>query len=735
MPNPTSLVTQNRIGTNGHTSAPASVSTNGTGVDRVDEIFGADVFSRREMRQRLPKNVYKSLCRTIDQGAPLDPLVADVVAAAMKDWAIENGATHFTHWFQPLTGLTAEKHDSLISPDGQGGVIFNFSGSELVQGEPDASSFPSGGLRATFEARGYTAWDPTSPAFLMRGENNVTLVIPTAFVSWTGEALDTKIPLLRSMEALSHHALRILRLFGADLGVTRVFTTVGPEQEYFLVDRDLFYRRPDLLVAERTLFGARPPRHQQLEDHYFGTIPTRVLAYMSAVEHELYRLGVPVKTRHNEVAPGQYEIAPLFETSHLASDHQMVMMETLKRVAPKFGLKCLLHEKPFTGINGSGKHNNWSMATDTGVNLLDPQDDTHTNIQFLVFLVAVIRAVDIHADLLRASIASAANDHRLGANEAPPAIISIFLGDMLSDILKQIESGSPKRTLRGGTLDLGAKTLPQLPRHSGDRNRTSPFAFTGNKFEFRAVGSSASIAWPNTVLNTIVAESLDYVATELEKAVGKNGGPEKTMKAALPLLKKLIAQHKRVIFDGDNYTEAWHKEAEKRGLPHMEDSVAAFPVLGAKKTVDLFKKYGVLNKAEVDSRLAITVEKYVKQKTIEAETMVQMSRQLILPAALEYQRRTAEALGATEASGVKDARLRKSLQEYVGTVGSFAAAVDALEKVSAHHDEDPMTHARHIKTKVRPAMAEVRRIADALEQVIADELWPMPTYRDLLFLK
>jgi glutamine synthetase len=719
--------------------APTNGVTNGNSGSkpgqRIDEIYAADVFTRRVMRQRLPKEVFKSLIRTIDNGAPLDPHVADVVAAAMKDWAIENGATHFTHWFQPLTGLTAEKHDSLLSPDAQGGVIFNFSGSELVQGEPDASSFPSGGLRATFEARGYTAWDPTSPAFLMRGENNVTLVIPTAFVSWTGEALDTKIPLLRSMEALSHHALRILRLFGTAGSVTRVFTTVGPEQEYFLVDRELFYRRPDLLVTERTLFGARPPKHQQLEDHYFGTIPSRVLAYMSAVEYELYRLGVPVKTRHNEVAPGQYEIAPLFETSHLASDHQMIMMETLKRVAPRFGLQVLLHEKPFAGINGSGKHNNWSMATDTGTNLLDPQDETHTNIQFLVFLCAVMRAVDLHADLLRASIASAANDHRLGANEAPPAIISIFMGDMLSDILKQIESGSPKRTLRGGTLDLGAKTLPQLPRHSGDRNRTSPFAFTGNKFEFRAVGSSQSIAWPNTVLNTIVAESLDYVASELERAAGKNGNPGKTIKAALPLLQKIIHQHKRVIFDGDNYAESWHKEAAKRGLPMLEDSVAAFPVLASKKTVDLFKKYGVLNKAEVDSRLHITVEKYVKQKTIEAETMVQMARQLILPAALEHQRRIAGALGATEGAGLKDARLRKDLQGYVALVGEFAAAVNALEEAGSAQEDDPMKHARHIKTKVRPAMSEMRRLADALEQVIAAELWPLPTYRDLLFLK
>jgi glutamine synthetase len=716
------------------TTPPVS-GTNGTGFRRVDEIFGADVFTRSMMRQRLPKEVFRSLMRTIDRGEPLDARVADVVAATMKDWAIENGATHFTHWFQPLTGLTAEKHDSLISPDGQGGVIFNFSGSDLVQGEPDASSFPSGGLRATFEARGYTAWDPTSPAFLMRGENNVTLCIPTAFVSWTGEALDTKLPLLRSMEALSHHAMRILRLFGTGEGVSRVFTTVGPEQEYFLVDRELFYNRPDLLICERTLFGARPPKHQQLEDHYFGTIPPRVLAFMSAVEHELYRLGVPVKTRHNEVAPGQYEIAPLFETSHLASDHQMLLMETLKRVAQRFGLTVLLHEKPFTGINGSGKHNNWSMATDTGTNLLDPQDETHSNTQFLVFLVAVLRAIDLHADLLRASIASAGNDHRLGANEAPPAIISIFLGDMLSDILQQVEKGLPKRTLRGGTLDLGAKTLPQLPRHSGDRNRTSPFAFTGNKFEFRAVGSSQSIAWPNTVLNTIVAESLDFVAGELERAAGRNGGPQKVQKAALALLQKLIKQHKRVIFDGDNYAESWHREAAKRGLPILEDSVAAFPVLNSRKVVDLFKKYGVLNKAEVESRTHIAIEKYVKQKGIEAETMGQMARQLILPAALEHQRRTAAALETTEAAGIKDARLRKALQEYVGVVGQFAAAVDSLEKLAGFHSDDPLAHARQIKTKVRPAMAEVRRLADRLEQEIARDLWPLPTYRDLLFLK
>jgi glutamine synthetase len=700
----------------------------------VDEIFAADVFTRRIMRQRLPKEVFRSLVRTIDQGEPLDPRVADVVAATMKDWAIENGATHFTHWFQPLTGSTAEKHDSLVAPDGQGGVIYNFSGSDLVQGEPDASSFPSGGLRATFEARGYTAWDPTSPAFLMRIDRNVTLVIPTAFVSWTGEALDTKIPLLRSMEALSRQALRILRLFG-DTEAKRVTTTVGPEQEYFLIDRDQFFRRPDLMTCERTLFGARPPKGQQLEDHYFGSIPPRVLSFMAEVENELWRLGVPVKTRHNEVAPLQFEIAPLFETSHIASDHQMIMMETLRRVAPRHGLQALLHEKPFAGINGSGKHNNWSMATDTGANLLDPQDDTHTNIQFLVFLCAVIRAVDIHADLLRASIASAANDHRLGANEAPPAIISIFLGDMLMDILEQVEKGVPKRTLQGGILDLGARTLPQIPRHSGDRNRTSPFAFTGNKFEFRAVGSSASIAWPNTVLNTIVAESLDSMATELEKAVGRNGSPAKLQAACLSLLQKVLKQHKRVTFQGDNYSAEWHKEAARRGLPIMQDSVDAFPILFDKKNVELFRKYGVLSKIELDSRTHIAVEKFVKQLVIEAETMVVIARTQILPAALKHQTMLAGAVAATEAAGAKAPDARATLDELLGLMGRFRKALAALEKVAGHHDDDPMKHAVQIKQKVRPAMAELRAVVDQLESTVDAALWPLPTYREMLVLK
>ena len=702
---------------------------------RLDSLFGADVFSTRIMRKRLPKEVYRSLMQTIEHGEPLDPQVADVVAASMKDWAIENGATHFTHWFQPLTGLTAEKHDSLVASDGNGGMMFNFSGADLVQGEPDASSFPSGGLRATFEARGYTAWDPTSPAFLMRGEKTVTLCIPTAFVSWNGEALDTKLPLHRSMEALSKQALRVLRFFGTDAGVKRVLTTIGPEQEYFLVDRDLYFSRPDLVTCERTLFGAKPPKGQQLEDHYFGTIPQRVLAFMADVETELYRMGVPVKTRHNEVAPGQYEIAPLFETAHVASDHQMVLMETIKRVAARHGLSALLHEKPFAGVNGSGKHVNWSICTDTGVNLLDPQDAAHTNMQFLVFLCAMIRAVDLHADLLRATIASAANDHRLGANEAPPAIISIFLGDMLRDILAQVEKGLPKRTIQGGTLQLGARTLPQLPRHSGDRNRTSPFAFTGNKFEFRAVGSSQSIAWPATVLNTIVAESLDWVATELERAAGKRPGPAKQQEAVIGVLKKVLKSHKRVIFDGDGYSEKWHKEAEKRGLPSLKDSVAAFPVLKAPKTVALFQKYDVLTKAEVESRWHISVEKYVKQMTIEAETMVSLARAMILPAALQHQTLMAEAVGATMAAEVECEEEHAALETFVGQVSALRAAIAKLEKALAHENGDITAHATHVARKVKPAMDELRAVADQLEANVASELWPFPTYRELLFLK
>jgi glutamine synthetase len=708
--------------------------------ERIEDVFGEDVFSERAMKERLPKDIFQRFMRTVKNGERLDHELADVIAAAMKDWAIDRGATHYTHWFQPLTGLTAEKHDSFVAPDGLGGALTQFSGGALVQGEPDASSFPSGGLRTTFEARGYTAWDPTSPVFLNRSGENVTLCIPTAFVSWTGVALDKKTPLLRSIEALNKQAMRILRIFGNDKGVTRVATTLGPEQEYFLVDRNMYYHRPDLLTCDRTLFGAKPPKGQQLEDHYFGSIPPRVLAFMAESERELYRLGVPVKTRHNEVAPGQYEIAPTFELTNVACDHQMMLMETLKRVAPRYGLQCILHEKPFAGINGSGKHNNWSMATDTGVNLLDPRSETHNNMQFLVYCVAVLRAIDLYADLLRASIASASNDHRLGANEAPPAIMSVFLGDMLTDIMDQLEKGKTTRTLTGGKLELGAQELPALPRDTGDRNRTSPFAFTGNKFEFRAVGSSQASAWPNTVLNTIVAESLDYMATQIEKGAGKNGSPDKLKRVVGDLLKKTVKQHKRVIFNGDGYSAAWHKEAERRGLPHLRDSVDALPVLKNKKAVDLFAKYKVLSKEETVSRAVIFVEKYVKQVTIEAETMATMARTMIIPAALAHQKRLAEAVQATQGAGVDCDDQREMLEDFVSLVDKLREQTEELDHAMNHHgggsgSDDPMDHAKHIKAKVKPAMAELREAADQIETMVSDDLWPFPKYRDLLFIK
>ncbi len=704
--------------------------------DNVEKSFGQDVFTERLMQQRLPKDVFKRLQRTMTMGEALDAAIADVVASAIKDWAVENGATHYTHWFQPLTGSTAEKHDAFIVPDGHGGALSEFTGSALVQGEPDASSFPSGGLRTTFEARGYTAWDCTSPVFLNRGTNSVTLCIPTVFVSWNGEALDKKTPLLRSIDAVSEQALRILKIFGSDQGVTRVLSTLGAEQEYFLIDRAYYFERPDLTTCDRTLFGARPPKGQQLEDHYFGSIPTRVLGFMAESERELYRLGVPVKTRHNEVAPGQFELAPHFELANLACDHQMLVMETMKKVAPRYGLQCILHEKPFRGINGSGKHCNWSLATDTGVNLLDPRDDTHTNMQFLVFLCAVIRAVDLHADLLRASIASANNDHRLGANEAPPAIISIFLGDMLFDIIEQLEKGAAKTTMKGGTLDLGARSLPQIPRHSGDRNRTSPFAFTGNKFEFRAVGSSAAVAWPVTVLNTIVAESLDYIAQELEKAVAGGSADGKLQSAVGALLQKIVKQHKRVLFNGDGYDIAWHKEAAKRGLPHLRNTADALPVLKSKKVVDLFGHYNVLKKQEVESRAHIFAEKYVKQLIIEAETMVSMANTLILPAAVRHEGELARTLAFVKQGGGKDAGLREAIDGFASQVDKLRKATAALEKAAAHHaGHDPFEHCVYIKDKVVPAMARLREVADGLETQIAEDLWPLPSYREMLSIK
>ncbi len=703
---------------------------------RVDSYYGCDVFDQRVMRERLPKAVYRKLRRMIDRGERMSPDLADIVAAAMKDWSIERGATHYTHWFQPLTGMTAEKHDALVVPDGQGGMLFALSGSDLVQGEPDASSFPSGGLRATFEARGYTAWDATSPAFIRRGDNNATLVIPTAFVSWTGAALDLKTPLLRSIDALSKQAMRALRIFGTEEGISRIGTTVGAEQEYFLVDANLYHARPDLMICDRTLFGAPPPKGQQLDDHYFGTIPDRVLSFMAEVEQELYAVGIPIKTRHNEVAPGQYEIAPQFEMANVACDHQMVVMEVLETVAPRFGLRAIMHEKPFAGLNGSGKHNNWSMVTDTGVNLLDPQEDTHTNMEFMFFLCAVLRAVDLHADLLRAAIASAGNDHRLGANEAPPAIISIFLGDMLTDLIEQLQRGTPRRTIKGGAMDLGARTLPQLPRHSGDRNRTSPFAFTGNKFEFRAVGSSATVAWPNTIINTIVAESLDYMCSELEKGLGKRPTDAKLETVIKALFKRVIKEHRKVVFNGDNYTEEWHIEAEKRGLPNLKDCVMALPVLRSAKTAALFRKYKVLDKAELTSRVNVFFERYAQQLQIEAETMVMLARQQILPAAVRQLRDLGQAIeAAQDAGGVACEELQTELAELADLIGQFRTAAVALADAQKGAPEDPEKAARYFKQNVQPLMITLRELGDTLEGRVSNELWPLPSYRELLFIK
>src|ERR1041384_588586 len=555
--------------------------------------FGSLVFNDEVQQARLPKAVYHALRRTMTHGEPLDAAAADSVATAVKEWAVEHGATHYTHWFQPLTGITAEKHDSFLQIGGDGRAAIEFSGKELIRGEPDASSFPSGGMRSTFEARGYTAWDPTSPPWLLYSGGAVTLVIPTAFVSWTGEALDKQTPLLRSMEALSKQAVRVLKLFGST--AERVVATCGPEQEYFLIDRYFYLSRPDLINAGRTLFGARPPKGQELEDQYFGAIPDRVMSFMSELEGELYKVGVPVKTRHNEVAPSQYEIAPIFENANVATDHQMIMMETMRRTAPKYGLACLLHEQPFAGVNGSGKHLNWSMSDDEGHNLLSPGANPHQNMQFLVFCTAVLRAVNKWQGLLRATIASAGNDHRLGANEAPPAILSVFLGDQLADIFEQLEKGGAKSTKQGGIMDIGVSVLPKLPRDAGDRNRTSPFAFTGNKFEFRAVSANQSIAYPNIALNVAVTESLDYMATELEKLM--QGG--KTIeKAAAELLPRVIKENKRIIFNGNNYSKEWEKEAGKRGLLNLKNTVDALPQLIAKDVVGTFEKYKVLNERE-----------------------------------------------------------------------------------------------------------------------------------------
>jgi glutamine synthetase len=695
-------------------------------------LYAVNVFSDEVMRARLPENVYKALRNTMKKGAPLDPSIADVVASVMKDWAIERGATHYTHWFQPMTGLTAEKHDSFMAPTDGGTAVAEFSGKELVRGEPDASSFPSGGIRATFEARGYTAWDPTSPAFILENPNGTTLCIPTAFCSWTGEALDKKTPLLRSMEALSKQALRVLKLFGSH--ASKVYSTAGPEQEYFLIDKNFYYLRPDLINAGRTLFGAKPPKGQEMEDHYFGAIPERVLACMLETEIELFKLGVPVKTRHNEVAPSQYEIAPLFENANVATDHNMMVMETMKRVADRYGLQLLLHEKPFAGVNGSGKHNNWSMSDDLGNNLLKPGDTPHENAQFLLFMAAVVRAVARHGDLLRVSVATAANDHRLGANEAPPAIISVFLGDMLQDIVEQIEKGGAKSSKPSGTLQVGVTVLPTLPRDAGDRNRTSPFAFTGNRFEFRAVGSSQSIAGPNVVLNTIVAESLDEIASVLEPAIAAGKSLNAEIQALLP---KLIAESKKVIFNGDNYSEEWHKEAEMRGLPNRRNAVDSLPDLISPKSIKLFSKYGIFTERELHSRYEILLENYIKTINIEAHLTKQMANRQIIPAALRYQEVVANALAALKAAGAKMPTAEVGLLDEISTtIDELRVRLSTLTKATEEHVAgDTLAHARHSRDVIVTAMSAVRAAADKLETVVADDLWPLPTYQEMLFIK
>jgi glutamine synthetase len=696
----------------------------------LNNLFGSNVFNDSVMRVRLPKDTYKAIKRTIDMGIALDPAVADVVANAMKDWAIEKGATHFTHWFQPMTGITAEKHDAFISPTSDGKVILEFSGKELIKGEPDASSFPSGGLRATYEARGYTAWDCTSPAFLKEDEAGLTLCIPTAFCSYTGEALDKKTPLLRSMEAINKQALRVLKLFG-NTSATRVVSTVGAEQEYFLIDKEMYNQRKDLILTGRTLFGAKPPKGQELEDHYFGVIKERVAAFMKDVNIQLWKLGVSAKTQHNEVAPAQHELAPVFSTTNVATDHNQLTMEILKRVAERHGLACLLHEKPFAGVNGSGKHNNWSLSTNDGQNLLDPGTTPHENAQFLTFLAAIIKAVDVYADLLRVSAANPGNDHRLGANEAPPAIISIFLGDQLSDILTQISAGNLNSSKQGGELTIGVSTLPPLPKDNTDRNRTSPFAFTGNKFEFRMVPSSASISGPNFVTNTIVAQTLSEIADELEGATNFNAKLHE-------ILQRIVKEHGRIVFNGNGYSEEWVVEAESRGLANIRSTVESVPSLITETAINLFESHAVLTKAELESRYEITLEAYIKQINIEALTMLDMAKRQIMPSTIKFVTELAGSIIAVKSTGV-DADL-SAQTEMLSEVSSVLAAlkqnISHLENVSTAAGEmhgDSYKQASFYKDTVFTAMEELRKNADQLETLVDAKLWPIPTYAEMLF--
>ena len=695
----------------------------------VAKIFGEDVFNDTVMQERLPKKVYKDLKKTIEEGKELDLATADVIAHEMKEWAIEKGATHYTHWFQPLTGVTAEKHDSFISaPLPNGKVLMSFSGKELIKGEPDASSFPSGGLRATFEARGYTAWDCTSPAFVRHDAAGATLCIPTAFCSYKGEALDQKTPLLRSMQAINEQSLRLLRLFGNTTS-KKVTPSVGPEQEYFLVDADKFLQRKDLIYTGRTLFGAMPPKGQELDDHYFGTIRQRIAGFMKDVNEELWKVGVTSKTQHNEVAPAQHELAPIYAECNVALDHNHIVMQTLKRVACQHGMKCLLHEKPFAGVNGSGKHDNWSLTTDDGKNLLEPGKTPHENIQFLLVLTCILKAVDTHADLLRESAADPGNDHRLGANEAPPAIISVFLGEQLEDVLEQlISTGEATHSLKGGKLQTGVDTLPDLAKDATDRNRTSPFAFTGNKFEFRMVGSRDSIAGPNVVLNTIVAEAFSEACDVLEKA-------DNFDEAVHDLIKQYATEHQRVVFNGNGYSDAWVEEAERRGLPNIRSMVEAIPALTTDKAINMFEKFKVFTKAELESRAEIKFESYAKAINIEARTMIDMASKQIIPAIIKYTKELADTVVAVKEAGADASVQAELLTEVSGLLAESKKALEALKVVTdqAAAMEEGEDQARFYHSDVVPAMEALRAPVDKLEMIVDKEAWPMPSYGDLIF--